>query len=56
MQIMDYDDINSISLALFDFLVDNLGLQLSDNDYDKLSDKLFYLLDRYSLGDYRNYN
>lgn len=53
---MDYDDIGSISLALFDFLIEDLKVSLTDSDYDKFHDKVFDLLDQYSIGAYRNYN
>lgn len=53
---MDYDDIGSISLELFDFLIDELGVNLPDCDYDKFHNKVFDLLDKYSIGDYRNHN
>lgn len=55
---MNYDDINSMTLDLWDFLIANLGIQGLDDDLDylALSDKMFSLLDKFSTGDYGNYN
>ena len=54
---LTYDDINSFVLSLHDFLVNNLGCVLDENeDYQLLGDFIFDNLDKYSTGDFGNYN
>lgn len=54
---MDYDDINHLTVDLFDFLVEDLGCLLLDEnkDYDALNDFLHKHLDAYITKE-RNYN
>lgn len=53
---MGSDDINAFSLALHDWLIDQLGYPLDENeDYDSLSDFVTSHLDKFCTRE-RNYN
>ena len=45
-----YDDLNEFILALHDYLL------LPENTYEELSEFVYEQLDKYSTGDYSNYN
>ena len=53
---MSHDDIDTVVLKLFDFLVGSLGCDLGeDQDYQDLKDFMYDALDPYVTRD-RNYN
>lgn len=53
---MSPDDIDSITLDLYDFLVNKMKVQLDENDdYDALSSLMYDVLDKFVTRD-RNYN
>lgn len=53
---MSPDDIDSVALAVFDLLTQDMGLELNeDEDWDQLKDLLHYKLDPFCTRD-RNYN
>ena len=53
---MSPDDIDSVVLGLFDFLVRDLGCDLGeDEDYEALKDHMYDALDKFVTRD-RNYN
>jgi hypothetical protein len=53
---MSPDDIDSITLDLYDFLVNKMKVQLDENDdYSALSSFMYSVLDKFVTRD-RNYN